>query len=35
MIVVIAGSILRLPGLPAHPQAENIDYRDGEIIGLS
>jgi formate--tetrahydrofolate ligase len=35
MVVVIAGDILRMPGLPAHPQAALIDYVDGEITGLS
>ena len=35
MIVVIAGDILRMPGLPKDPQANHIDYIDGEIIGLS
>ncbi len=35
MIVVIAGSILRMPGLPKEPQAMHIDIVDGEIEGLS
>ena len=35
MIVAIAGDILRMPGLPRDPQANHIDYVDGEIIGLS
>ena len=35
MIVAIAGDILRMPGLPKSPQANRIDYADGEIIGLS
>lgn len=35
MIVAIAGSILRMPGLPAMPQANNIDIVDGKIVGLS
>lgn len=35
MVVVIAGDIMRMPGLPARPQAELIDYRDGEMYGLS
>lgn len=35
MIVAIAGDILRMPGLPKDPQANHIDYVDGEIIGLS
>ena len=35
MIVAIAGNILRRPGLPATPQANNIDIVDGKIVGLS
>lgn len=35
MIVAIAGNILRMPGLPVSPQANNIDIVDGKIIGLS
>lgn len=35
MIVAIAGSIMRMPGLPLHPCAEQIDCRDGVITGLS
>jgi formate--tetrahydrofolate ligase len=35
MIVAIAGDILRMPGLPKDPQANHIDYVNGEIIGLS
>ena len=35
MIVAIAGDILRMPGLPKDPQANHIEYIDGEIIGLS
>lgn len=35
MIVAIAGEILRMPGLPRDPQANHIEYVDGEIIGLS
>lgn len=35
MIVAIAGDILRMPGLPREPQANHIDYVDGEITGLS
>ncbi len=34
-IVVIAGSIMRMPGLPKAPQAKYIDMVDGEIVGLS
>ena len=35
MIVVIAGNILRMPGLPKSPQACRIDLVGGEIMGLS
>ena len=35
MLVAIAGEIMRMPGLPLHPQAENIDIVDGNIEGLS
>ena len=35
MIVAIAGDILRMPGLPREPQANKIDYINGEIVGLS
>lgn len=35
MIVLIMGSIMRMPGLPAKPQALNIDIINGEIEGLS
>ncbi len=34
-IVLIAGEILRMPGLPKVPQAERIDIVNGEIEGLS
>lgn len=34
-IVLIAGEILRMPGLPKVPQAEKIDIVNGEIEGLS
>lgn len=34
-IVAIAGSIMRMPGLPKAPQALHIDLVDGEIVGLS
>lgn len=34
-IVAIAGSIMRMPGLPADPQAKHIDIVDGVIEGLS
>lgn len=35
MVVAIAGSIIRMPGLPKSPQALRIDVRDGLIDGLS
>ena len=35
MIVAIAGSIIRMPGLPKVPQALHIDIVNGEIEGLS
>ena len=35
MIVVIMGSIMRMPGLPKVPNAEKIDIVNGEIEGLS
>jgi formate--tetrahydrofolate ligase len=36
MIVLIAGDIMRMPGLPKSPQAERINLTpDGEIDGLS
>lgn len=34
-IVAIAGEMMRMPGLPADPQAKRIDIVDGEIEGLS
>ena len=34
-LVVIAGEMMRMPGLPKKPAAMTIDYKDGEIIGLS
>lgn len=34
-IVAVAGSIMRMPGLPKEPQAKIIDLIDGEIVGLS
>lgn len=35
MIVVIMGSIMRMPGLPKEPQAIHMDIVDGQIEGLS
>ncbi len=34
-IVAIAGEMMRMPGLPADPQAKRIDIINGEIEGLS
>ncbi len=34
-IVVVAGEIMRMPGLPKSPQAERIFLKKGEIEGLS
>lgn len=35
MLVLVMGSIMRMPGLPKSPQALRIDIVDGEIEGLS
>ncbi len=35
MLVIVAGEIMRMPGLPKEPQALHIDIVDGEIEGLS
>ena len=35
MIVVIMGDIMRMPGLPKDPHAQNIDIVNGNIEGLS
>lgn len=35
MIVLVAGDIMRMPGLPKSPQAERIDLKNGMIEGLS
>ena len=35
MLVVIAGEIMRMPGLPKEPQALHIDIVNGEKEGLS
>ena len=35
MIVVVAGNIMRMPGLPKVPAAMHIDIVNGEIEGLS
>ncbi len=34
-IVAIAGEMMRMPGLPADPQARRIDIVDGKVEGLS
>ncbi len=33
-LVVLTGDILRMPGLPRHPRAEQIDVVEGRIVGL-
>jgi formate--tetrahydrofolate ligase len=33
-LVVLTGDIMRMPGLPRKPRAEDIDFRDGRIEGL-
>ena len=33
-LVIMTGEILRMPGLPRRPSAEDIDVVDGRIIGL-
>jgi len=33
-LVVLTGDIMRMPGLPKRPLAEQIDVRDGEITGM-
>ena len=35
MIVLVLGPLLRMPGLPKVPQAQQIDFVDGHIEGLS
>ena len=35
MIVLVLGPLLRMPGLPKMPQAQQIDFVDGHIEGLS
>lgn len=35
MLVMVAGDIMRMPGLPKEPQALHIDIVNGEIEGLS
>ena len=33
-LVPLLGDIIRMPGLPATPQADKIDLVDGEIVGI-
>ena len=33
-LVVLTGDIMRMPGLPKVPQAVDVDYRDGVIVGV-
>jgi formate--tetrahydrofolate ligase len=33
-VVPLLGEIIRMPGLPAEPQAEKMDWVDGKVIGL-
>lgn len=34
-LVIIAGNMMRMPGLPKEPAAKHIDYINGKITGLS
>lgn len=34
-IVAVCGEMMRMPGLPKQPHANNIDVVDGKIIGVS
>ena len=34
-LVVLTGDIMRMPGLPERPLAEDLDVRAGAIVGLS
>lgn len=34
-LVPLLGTIMRMPGLGAVPQAEHVDLRDGEVIGVA
>ncbi|MDO5732793.1 MAG: formate--tetrahydrofolate ligase [Eubacteriales bacterium] len=34
-IVCLTGDVMTMPGLPRHPMAIDMDYRNGEILGLS
>jgi len=33
-LVVLAGDVLRMPGMPKAPRAQQLDVRDGAIVGL-
>ena len=33
-LVVMTGDIMRMPGLPRRPQAENMDVIDGSVVGI-
>ncbi|HXV63352.1 MAG TPA: formate--tetrahydrofolate ligase, partial [Vicinamibacteria bacterium] len=33
-LVVLTGDIMRMPGLPRRPRAEDIDLVEGQIEGL-
>ena len=33
-VVPLLGEIIRMPGLPAEPQAEKMDWVDGHVVGL-
>ena len=33
-VVPLLGDIIRMPGLPAVPQAEKMDLVDGKVVGL-
>ena len=35
MIIISAGNMMRMPGLPKVPQATKIDFKDNKIINLS
>jgi formate--tetrahydrofolate ligase len=33
-VVLICGDVMTMPGLPARPAAERIDWVDGKVVGL-
>jgi formate--tetrahydrofolate ligase len=33
-LVPLVGGVVRMPGLPADPQATRMDLKDGKIVGL-